>query len=71
MDQTRDERIKEIRGRTYGMHSHKRKHDASLCAQEVWPKDGIWWPHQCSRKPGHGLGGLFCKQHAVKNPEVE
>jgi hypothetical protein len=28
------------------------------------------WPYQCSRRAGHGPGGLFCKQHA-KMAEAE
>ena len=33
------------------------------CAYEVWDFSG-WQLHQCSRKPGHGPEGLYCKQHA-------
>ena len=26
---------------------------------------------RCKRKDGYGLGGLFCRQHAVWRPQVE
>lgn len=33
------------------------------CAATVW-RSGAYRSSQCSRKPGHGPGGLYCKQHA-------
>ena len=35
------------------------------CAMEVWPP-GEWISRQCTRLPGHGPDGLYCKQHAAK-----
>jgi len=32
------------------------------CAYEVYALNG-WGSYQCSRKNGHGPGGLYCKQH--------
>lgn len=58
MTPTRDERIEEIRGRVW--------YDW-LCHARVGPKDK---EGQCIRSKGHGLGGLFCKQHAKNNPEI-
>ena len=40
--------------------------DKTRCIEEVW---GKWLPHQCQRKRGHGLDGLYCKQHAKKHQE--
>ena len=45
-----------------------RKEDTKRCIQEVWPTDG-WLPYQCQRKRGYGKDGLYCKQHAKKNPQ--
>jgi len=36
------------------------------CDWEVWPDYG-WIPHPCSRKNGHGINGLYCKQHTKIN----
>lgn len=58
--------IEEIKNYRYGFKGIN-KRDESKCAAEVW--GGHWHCFQCSRKPGHGLGGLFCKQHAKKHPE--
>jgi len=33
------------------------------CAYEVWNANG-WGSHQCFCKNGHGINGLYCKQHA-------
>ena len=41
------------------------KYAKGYCAMEVWPTNG-WIPYQCNRKNGHGLSGLYCKQHAKK-----
>jgi len=45
--------------------------DPTRCIEQVWPSDGTWIPHQCSRKRGHGPDGLYCKQHAKKAVEAE
>lgn len=39
--------------------------NAEKCAEMVW--DGFW-SHRCTRKPGYGKGGLYCKQHAKQYP---
>lgn len=44
------------------------------CAYEIcWRPTrsrGQWLSYQCSRKPGHGPGELYCKQHArMINPK--
>lgn len=35
------------------------------CAMPTWEQSR--WPieYQCKRKPGHGPGQLYCKQHAT------
>lgn len=38
------------------------------CIEEVWAG---YHSHQCPRKRGHGKGGLFCKQHSKRYPEVK
>lgn len=35
-----------------------------FCAWEVWPNDRGGLPHQCHKKSGYGINGLYCKQHA-------
>jgi len=37
------------------------------CVEEVYYSSGFWRWYQCSRKRGHGLDGLYCKQHAKKH----
>jgi len=39
--------------------------DPALCVEGVWNLYAPGFP-QCSRKRGHGPGGLYCKQHAKK-----
>lgn len=41
------------------------------CAFELIANNRGGWPYfrQCRRKPGHGAGGLYCKQHAKRVPE--
>ena len=36
------------------------------CVEAVW--GDAWYDHQCSRKRGFGKAGLYCKQHAKRNP---
>jgi len=38
-----------------------RKYHESDCAYEVFSN---WGSYQCSRKNGHGINKLYCKQHA-------
>ncbi len=42
--------------------------DITRCIAEI-PSPPSWQHVQCSRKRGHGPGGLFCKQHALKADE--
>jgi len=65
MTPTRDERIEEIRGRVYGNTGTTMPYSSTQCAEPA--------PHgfQCQFEPGLGLGGLYCKQHAKNNPEIE
>lgn len=46
------------------------KEDTDKCIAEVW-ESNIWFAHQCERKRGHGIDGLFCKQHAKKYSDYE
>lgn len=41
--------------------------DVSRCFESVASGNG-WHYIQCSRKRGHGKGGLYCKQHAKHHP---
>lgn len=41
--------------------------DVKKCVQEVSDSSG-WHFYQCSRKRGFGKNGLYCKQHAKRNP---
>ncbi len=43
------------------------KVDDNRCAESVWDRSS-WRHFQCSRKPGYGRAGLYCKQHAKKHP---
>lgn len=40
-----------------------------LCIDEVMGGTG-WHLNQCSRKRGHGIDGLYCKQHARKHERL-
>ena len=56
----------EARVKRYGAWAGCQKgqrYDSDRCAEEVWG-GGSHIPYQCSRKPGHGPDGLYCKQHA-------
>ena len=44
------------------------KEDTSRCVAQV--RDDYMNSYQCCRKRGHGIEGLFCKQHA-KGAEVK
>jgi len=46
--------------------------DPTRCIEEIWPGSSTWVPRQCCRKRGHGLGDLYCKQHAkMHQPQVK
>ena len=51
--------------RRYGVRSigNLRDEHTTDCIAEVASWNG-WNRFQCSRKRGHGPGGLYCKQHA-------
>lgn len=54
--------------RIYGQWAGNKKgtpEDETRCIKEVYPVDSFMIPHQCRRKRGYGLKGLFCKQHAA------
>jgi hypothetical protein len=69
---TRSERIDEIKGRRYErIEKHIVPYDAGRCASYDQFGESSDSYEQCGFPPGHGLGGLFCKQHAKNNPEVE
>lgn len=52
---------------------HKRGYnfDFNRCAQGVQESGRSFGFHQCSRKPGHGPDGIYCKQHAPANSDVK
>jgi hypothetical protein len=39
--------------------------EAGRCEEMVFES---WHSHQCNRKSGHGKGGRYCKQHALRHP---
>lgn len=57
--------IKAARRKRYGKVSWNptgHSYIAECCAFEVTNKSG--YQYQCSRKNGHGVGDLYCRQHA-------
>jgi hypothetical protein len=39
------------------------------CVRSVWPAISRGMIEaQCTRRRGHGFGGLYCKQHAKEEP---
>ena len=59
---TREEAKKRTYRALWGMHKYVR----TCCAWAVNYPQG--W--QCSRNPGHGPDGLYCRQHAAKIRET-
>jgi len=51
---------KQAEKQTYG-HYRPRLFRAEKCAWELYTDYG---QQQCSRAPGHGPDGLYCRQHA-------
>jgi hypothetical protein len=47
---------------TYGPPHRAVRYDPTRCVEGVW-QPRSWGSSQCCRKPGHGPGGLYCKQH--------
>lgn len=57
----------------YGVSSMRPRgtpEDPRLCVEEVWNGPRGMTSNQCSRKRGHGPGGLWCKQHARRVEET-
>jgi len=54
---------KEARKLRYGGW-RTRPYDETQCAWRVWNRWCFTINYQCSRKPGRGPDGLYCKQHA-------
>jgi len=55
----------EAEKRRYGMrpgHEAGHTYDSASCAWHTLPR--YVWGGQCSRKPGHGPGEMYCRQHA-------
>jgi hypothetical protein len=50
--------LEEARSHRYGIYGHA--YVDGDCAHEIQD----YARHQCLRKNGHGIGGLYCKQHA-------
>ena len=48
----------------YGLGYYSRYKPGS-CAWEVGEPPWYIYHHQCLRKNGHGINGLYCKQHAL------
>lgn len=55
------EEAKKQRYGSWGGNPKGHKYSEKHCAYEVW---GDWHSYQCSRKNGHGINNLYCKQHA-------
>lgn len=51
---------------TYGRT--RKPYTTERCAAKVW--SGFSYD-QCARKPGHGAGALYCKQHAKQYPDMD
>ena len=51
----------------------REKINEGKCAQLVYEPGGgfLSTRRRCVRKPGHGDGGLYCKQHAKRHPSVQ
>jgi len=56
--------LEEAKAKRYGTWAGSpdgNAYDPDQCAYEVY---SAWGFYQCSRKNGHGINGLYCKQHA-------
>lgn len=57
--------------RRYGAWSGRSdgfREDVTLCIESVYASGRILIDHQCRRRRGHGLDGLYCAQHAKRHP---
>lgn len=45
-------------------------HDPARCAKQVYSHDRAARFYQCTRKPGHGPDGLYCRKHAEQFAEA-
>lgn len=41
------------------------------CIKEVYPTERSMIPRQCTRKRGHGEGGLYCYQHSKSTQHIK
>lgn len=57
------EEAKRYRYNKWGGNPRGNHYDSSRCADEAYDSVSRMF-YQCSRKPGHGPDGIFCKQHA-------
>jgi hypothetical protein len=62
--------LEEARKHAYGAWSGSRgfRYREGRCAFEVFPNKRGALHHQCERRNGHGLNGLWCRQHAKWHP---
>ena len=65
-----EQKRSEIQSRRYGEWAGSKGHPyrSGRCAAVVWNGPRGMTNSQCSRKPGYGEGGLYCKQHAKTVP---
>lgn len=59
--------IEEARKKRYGWQNQT-KYKVDRCCTEVFG-DFAGMSYQCTKKNGHGIAGLYCKQHAVYDPK--
>ena len=60
--------VEERRYNTWAGNPRGNPEDKTRCIEEV--ASGYLF-YQCIRKRGHGLDGLYCKQHAKRHPTEE
>ena len=68
MSETEASRIRSVKSRRYEcfMEDHDEKTwTAGRCAGYIGRGSLSTHLFRCKRKSGHGLGGLYCKQHAA------
>jgi hypothetical protein len=57
--------IEEARRYYYKNYWDNHQYREKFCAYEVDSPGSIYRFHQCFAHNGHGINGLYCKQHAV------